>query len=316
MVEDAEAKASSDTDIQPTAPPEPVTAANAPEIVVTTQPAELLVTDGPADFVPLVDDLLVLDNSEDDVFMDVSGQQYYIVLSGRWYTAPSLNGPWSYQSADALPTAFGKIPTDSPQADSRVYVAGTPEAEEAVLDAQVPQTAAVERGEVDIDVAYDGDPDFERVDGTEDLYYAENTGATVLESDRVYYLLEDGVWYVSSSPHGPWVVSDHRPGELDTIEPSSPVYHTKYVYVYDSTPEVVYVGYTPGYVGSYVYGPTLVYGTGWYYRPWVSPYYYYPRYSTWGFNVAYSDWGGWSFGLSWSWGPGWNTSYYTGGYWH
>ena len=123
-------------------------------------------------------------------------------------------------------------------------------------------------------VEYDGEPEFEPVEGTDDLNYARNTGATVLETDRVYYLLEDGVWYVSSSPHGPWAVSDHRPGELETIEPSSPVYNTKYVHVYDSTPEVVYVGYTPGYIGSYVYGPTLVYGTGYYYHPWISPRYY------------------------------------------
>ena len=62
-------------------PVEPVTAANAPEIVVTTEPAELIVTEGPAAFVPLVDDLLVLQNSDNDVFMHVSSQNYYIVLS-------------------------------------------------------------------------------------------------------------------------------------------------------------------------------------------------------------------------------------------
>lgn len=315
MVEDAEAKAAVETAPEDSAEREPVTAANAPEIVVSTVPAELIVTDGPADFVPLVDDLLVLENSDDDVFLHVGEQKYYVVLAGRWYRSSSLEGPWDYQASDALPTAFAKIPDESAQADSRVYVAGTPEAEEAVLDAQVPQTAAVKRGEVEIDVEYDGDPDFDRVEGTNDLQYARNTGATVLESDRSYYLLEDGVWYVASSPHGPWVVSDHRPGEVDSIEPSSPVYNTKYVYVYDSTPEVVYVGYTPGYLGSYVYHNTIVYGTGWHYRPWVSPYYYYPRFSTWGFHVGYNDWGGWSYGLSWYW-PHYSLNYYYGGYWH
>ena len=292
-----------------------ISADNAPEIVVSTGNAELLVTDGPADFVPLVGDLLVLQNSDDDVFLDLQTQQYYIVLAGRWYTAPALNGPWAFQAADALPADFAKIPQESPQADSRVYVAGTEEAEEAVLDAHIPQTARIERGEVDIEVDYDGNPEFAHVEGTDDLAYARNTGATVIQSDRTYYLLEDGVWYVSSSAHGPWVVSDHRPGDLESVAPSSPVYNTKYVYVYDTTPEYVYVGYTPGYVNSYVYGPTVVYGTGWHYRPWVTPYYYYPRPATWGFHVGYSDWGGWSFGLSWYGGP-FSYSYYTGGYWH
>jgi len=295
-------------------PAEVVTASNAPEIVVSTEPAELIVTDGPAAFVPLVDDLLVLQNSDDDVFMDVKTQNFYIVLSGRWYRSGSLTGPWAYQASDKLPAAFANIPQDSEQADSRVYVAGTEEANEAVLDAQVPQTAAVQRGVVDIDVQYDGDPVYQAVDGT-DLVYIRNTGSTVLVSDGLYYLVQDGVWYVSSTPNGPWQVSDYRPAQVDRILPTSPVYNAKYVYVYDSTPEVVYVGYTPGYIGSYVYGPTIFYGTGWYYRPWVSPYYYYPRFSTWGFNVSYNPWYGWGFGLSWSWGP-FSVGYYPGGYWH
>ena len=282
--------------------------------MVSTEPAELIVTEGPAAFVPLVDDLLVLQNSDDDVFMHVSSQKFYIVLAGRWYQGDSLTGPWAYQASDSLPTAFADIPRDSNQADSRVYVAGTEEAKDAVLDAQIPQTAAVKRGEVDIEVKYDGEPAYQQVDGT-DLVYIQNTGSTVIVSGGLYYLVEEGVWYVSSSPNGPWQVSDHRPEQVDTILPTSPVYNTKYVHVYDSTPSVVYVGYTPGYTGSYVYRNTIFYGTGWNYRPWVSPYYYYPRFSTWGFNVSYNSWSGWNFGLSWGWGP-FSASYYSGGYWH
>ncbi|MBT8054049.1 MAG: hypothetical protein KJN69_09140 [Gammaproteobacteria bacterium] len=293
---------------------EPVTAANAPEIIVSTEPAELVVTEGPAAFVPLVDDLLVLQNSDDDVFMHVSSQEYFIVLAGRWYRAGSLNGPWAYQPADRLPAAFADIPRGSDQADSRVYVAGTDEAKDAVLDSYVPQTAAVNRGEVDVDVVYDGDPVYRPVDGT-DLVYIENTGSTVLLADGLYYLVEDGVWYVSASPNGPWQVATRRPTQIDTILPTSPVHNVKYVQIYDYTPNVVYVGYTPGYTGSYVYHNTIVYGSGWHYRPWVSPYYYYPRHSTWGFNVSYNPWSGWNFGLSWGWGP-FSFSYYTGGYWH
>jgi len=296
------------------APVEPITAANAPEIVVSVEPAELIVTEGPAAFVPLVDDLLVLQNSDDDVFMHVSSQDFYIVLAGRWYHASTLNGPWAYQPADDLPSAFANIPRDSDQADSRVYVAGTQEARDAVLDAQVPQTTAVARGEADIEVEYDGVPVYQPVDGT-DLVYIQNTGSTVLQSDGLYYLVEDGVWYVSASPNGPWQVSTQRPAQVDTILPTSPVYNVKYVDVYDSTPSVVYVGYTPGYYGSYVYHNTIFYGSGWYYRPWVSPHYYYPRYSTWGWNVSYNPWSGWNFGLSWGWGP-FSVSYYSGGYWH
>jgi len=293
---------------------EKVTADNAPEIVVSTVPAELVVTEGTADFKPLVGDLLVIDNSESDIFMDVAGQRYYIVLSGRWYRAPAMQGPWTYVESDELPAVFQEIPPESQQADSRVYVAGTDEAREAVMDAQIPQTAAVDRGRVDIEVTYDGEPKFSAINGT-DLQYALNTGSTVLKSGNRYYLVDDAVWYVGSTPKGPWDVADSRPETVEAIPPESPVYNVKYVYIYDSTPDVVYVGYTPGYVGSYVYRTTIVYGTGWYYRPWISPYHYYPYQATWGFHIGYNPWTGWGFGLSWGWGP-FRVGYYSGGYWH
>lgn len=293
---------------------EPITAQNAPEIVVTTEPAELIVSEGEPNFEPLVDDLLILTNSQSDVFMHVTEQNYYIVLSGRWFYAKSLNGPWAFRSSNELPAAFANIPAESRQADSRVYVAGTDEAREAVMDAQIPQTAAVQKGQVELEVTYDGDPEFASVDGTS-LSYAVNTASTVLKSGNNYYVVEDAVWYISSSASGPWSVAESRPENVEAIPPESPVYNVKYVYIYETTPEVVYVGYTPGYTGSYVYNTTIVYGTGWYYRPWISPYYYYPRVATWGFHINYNPWTGWGFGLSWGYGP-FRVGFYSGGYWH
>jgi len=112
------------------------------------------------------------------------------------------------------------------------------------------------------------------------------------------------------------------PDEIYTIPPSNPHYNVTYVKVYDSTPEVVYVGYTPGYTSSYVSHGCVVYGTGWYYRPYWYGSYFYPRPSTWGFHVRWNPWYGWSFGLSYSTGPfhfsfgygGWGGSW-GGGWW-
>ncbi len=58
-------------------------------------------------------------------------------------------------------------------------------------------------------------------------------------------------------------------------------------------------GYTPGYLNSYVYGPTVVYGTGFYYSPWYGAYYY-PRPWSWGFNFGYTPYFGWGFGWGYS----------------
>ena len=85
------------------------------------------------------------------------------------------------------------------------------------------------------------------------------------------------------------------------IPPSCPVYYVRYVQIYDVTPEVVYVGYTPGYTGCYVSGPTVIYGTGYHYRPWYGSVYY-PRPVTYGFSVHYNPWTGWSMGYHAGWG--------------
>jgi hypothetical protein len=292
----------------------PITAANAPAIVVAHTPTELIVSDGKADFTPITDDLLAMSNTDSQVFMDVKSQKYFLVISGRWYRSSAMDGKWHYVASDKLPATFAEIPKDSKYADVRSYVANTDEAKEAVMDAQIPQTAAVKRGAVDIKLTYDGKPQFKKIDGTT-LQFAVNCSETVIVEGKKYYLVKDAVWYVSDSATGPWVVSDHAPPGIDNVPPSSPVYNTKYVYVYDSTPEMVYVGYTPGYVGSYIYGPTIVYGTGWYYNPWIAPYYYYPRPATWGLSVSYNPWTGWGFGMSWSSGP-FRFGFYTGGGYH
>ncbi|MCK7555486.1 hypothetical protein MKQ70_10895 [Chitinophaga sedimenti] len=177
-------------------------------------------------------------------------------------------------------------------------VAGTTEAQEARMDAQLPQTAKVDRRTAQCDVHYDGTPQFSPIANT-NLQVAENANVTVLQtSDGRYFAVDNGIWFVSNTPTGPWEVANERPTDVERIPPQSPAYNTKYVYVYDYTPDYVYMGYTPGYLGSYISGPTVVYGTGWYYRPWYRRYYY-PRPVTWGFGFCYNPWTGWnmSFGM-------------------
>jgi hypothetical protein len=177
-------------------------------------------------------------------------------------------------------------------------VAGTEEAEEALLDAQIPETAAVKRSTAKLDVRYDGEPRFSPIEGT-DVRYAVNASTEVLEIRGRYYACDNAVWFVADSAIGPWSLADSVPKEeLDAIPPSAPVYNVKYVEIYDSTPDVVYVGYTPGYLGSYACGNVVVWGTGFYYQPWVGLTYW-PWPWTWGFGAQYDEWNGWSFGISW-----------------
>ncbi len=242
------------------------------DIIVSTSPAELIATDGRPNFTPIQGtDLSYASNSTNDIFQDQSGK-YYVLISGRWYTSTGLNGGWHYVAATALPGDFAKIPEGSPKDNVLASVAGTDAAREAIMDAQIPQTAKVDRNTASTSVNYDGDPQFAPLQGT-DMQYATNTGSPVIQENGVYYSVDNGVWFQSSSPNGPWTVATDRPAEVDAIPPTSPLYNVKYVYVYDVTPNYVYMGYTPGYLNNYIYGPTVVYGTGYYYNPWFNGFY-------------------------------------------
>ncbi|HET9795515.1 MAG TPA: carbohydrate-binding family V/XII [Thermoanaerobaculia bacterium] len=274
-----------------------------PKILVATEPTELIVSDGPPQWAPAVaGELETLANSDSDVFRTLPDGQYWVVLSGRWFRSESYSGPWTYVEAGRLPAGFRKIPGDSPRAEVLAFVPGTEPAREAVADANKPRTAAVRRSEARVAVTYDGEPRFEAVPGTR-VEYALNTPEQVLRIAGRYYVCDQGVWFTSAAPAGPWEIADSIPEEeIGTIPPESPVYNTRFVSVYDSTPEVVYEAYTPAYLGSYPYGGAVVFGTGWRYRPWWGAFYY-PRPWTWGFHAMYAPWAGWGFGFGWR--PAW-----------
>jgi hypothetical protein len=273
-----------------------------PNIIVSTVPAELIQSKGQPNFTPVQGTtLLYVSNSDNDIFMDENSQQYFVLISGRWYQTKDLNSDsWVYIAADRLPADFARIPPGSPKDNVLASVAGTDAAKDAVMDAEIPQTAKVDRNSATTQVTYDGRPKFTDIDGT-NLQYAVNTSSTVLRNggDGRFYVVDNGVWFVSDNASGPWVVSTVRPIDVDLIPPSYPVYNSKYVNIYDVNDDYVYMGYTPGYLNSFVYGPTVVYGTGFYYAPWYGAYYY-PRPWSWGFNFAYTPYFGWGFGWGYS----------------
>ena len=256
-----------------------------PHVFVSNKPAELIVIDGsPVEEEIVGTGLSWIINTESSVFRSKTNGEYYYLVSGRWFRAPSLKGPWSQVIGD-LPKSFADIPADHPAASVRVSVAGTPEAEEAVLLANIPQKAQVQRKDATVTVAYYGEPQFRRIEGA-DVFFAVNTPFDVFQIGSRYYVCHQGVWFEATEPEGPWVVADTVPDSVYTIPPTSSKYHVTHVYIYDSTPDSVIVGYTPGYTGVYVSNSVVVYGTGYYYAPYI---YYsgygYPVY--WGYPYSY-----------------------------
>ncbi|MFT4754036.1 MAG: hypothetical protein ACI9GM_001553 [Salibacteraceae bacterium] len=288
----------------------------APEVLVETKASELIIVDGEMDYKSIEGtSLLYVGNTESDVIMDVNSQNHFVLLAGRWYASTSLvDGEWKFVEPTDLPEEFKSIPDSSSMGDVLVSIPGTEQAQSAILEQSIPQTATIDRKEAKIEVTYDGEPKFKVVTGTE-IQYGINTDKSVLLISGKYYAVENAVWFISDTPIGPWVVSTERPEGVDDIPPESPVYNVKYVYIYDSTPEVVYVGYTPGYTHSYVYGGVVVYGSGYYYQPWYGTYYY-PRPVTYGYGVHYNPYSGWGFtvGVSYGW-VSWGYHPYHYGYW-
>jgi hypothetical protein len=282
-----------------------------PTIYTSLEPAELLQTEGDPQIAPIEGTQLVyVTNTENDIFVDTATQDHYVLFSGRWFRSKSMKGPWEFVAGNKLPADFARINPLHAKASVLVSIPGTPQAKEALIANDIPQTATITRNGTSLHVDYDDHPRFESIEGTT-LRYAINTPTPVIAvSSNSYYAVQNGVWFTAFTPAGPWVIAASVPSVIYTIPPSSPVHNVTYVKVYGSTPEAVYVGYTPGYYGTVVSSNNVVvYGTGWYYPPYVGTHWYGWPY-TYGYGVGFA-WGsssGWS--VAYGVGYGWSTYYY------
>ena len=295
-----------------------------PDIVVTTEATELLVTDGAPTWTVIPETgLEFADNTSGNLLRLASGSSYFVLLSGRWFEGPSLDGPWSFVPQGELADDFRQIPDDSPKENLKASIAGTPQAQEAVIANSVPQTSEIDRQGAEFKPMIDGEPKWKAIESTS-LAYVENSPTPILRvAPDQYYAVNNGVWFVAPAVTGPWIAAVEVPDVIYTIPASSPLHYVTYVRVYSSDEDTVVVGYTPGYYGTAVSGDVVVYGTGYYYDPWIGSYWYgYP--STWGYasSITYTPWGGWafSFGVGWAWGywGSWYAPYYPpywGAYW-
>ncbi|MFO1414446.1 MAG: hypothetical protein U1F10_11210 [Burkholderiales bacterium] len=255
------------------------TANDVPAVFVSTTPAAIIVTSGPPQFTPIPGtQLAYVSNTDAALFRDKGGRFYYLV-SGRWFAAASLDGPWTFATPD-LPPDFARIPANGPRGFVLVSVPGTPQAQEALLEAQLPQQGTLDRATAKLDVAYAGAPQFAPIPGTP-LSYAVNTSFQVVQAGEGYFACYQGAWFAAPAPTGPWTLAPTVPAVIYTIPPSSPLYPCTFVKVYAATPTTVTYAYTAGYTMSYVSAGVVVYGTGYYYPPYVYPapipiYYPYP----------------------------------------
>jgi hypothetical protein len=279
--------------------PPPAKPAPPPAILVSTKPAEIIVTAGPPQFAPVAGTgLQSVKNTNSTLFFEASSGRFFLLVSGRWFAAHGLDGPWNFASND-LPPDFALIPPQGPQANVLASVPGTSQAQLAALQAQVPRQATLKKDQAKLTVVYAGQPQFKPIPGTP-MTYAVNTSFQVIETGGKYYVCFQAAWFEGPSPNGPWVLAASVPQVIYTIPPASPLYNVTYVKIYGATPVAVTYGYTAGYTMGFVTAGVVVYGTGYHYPPVVIPgpvpvYYPYP-YSYAG-NVAYNtNTGAWAQG--------------------
>jgi hypothetical protein len=284
-------------DVRASLPGKPLAAAAVPKVFASSRPAELILLTGEPKYSPVAGTgLQWVSNTESDVFrVGTTGAVYYLV-AGRWFSAPDFTGPWTF-ATPSLPADFKKISLEHPRSRVLASVPGTDQAAEAVLLAQIPQTARVNRKEMKApDVAFQGNPEFTPIESTT-VERAVNTDKDVFKVGDAYYMCYQGVWFTGKAADGPWQVATSVPEQIYKIPVSSPAHHVTYVTIEeDDDDEWVVFAAAAGYTGMMVAFGCTMWGTGWYYPPYwgYGAYYpyYYPHFPTYGYSAWYNPWTG------------------------
>ena len=283
-------------DVLANLPGKPLQKSAVPKVFVSLLPAELILLTGEPNYLLVGGtQLLWVSNTESDVFrLGKTGAVYYLV-AGRWFSAPDFAGPWTFATT-SLPADFKKIPLEHGRSRVLASVPGTDQAAEAVLLAQIPQTARVNKKEAKApEVAFQGDPEFAAIDKTT-VQRAVNTDKDVFKVGELFYMCYQGVWFVGKSATGPWEVASSVPEQIYQIPVSSPAHHVTYVTVEESNDDWVVYAAAAGYTGMMVAWGCTVWGSGWYYPPYYGyggfyPYYY-GHFPTYGYSAFYNPYTG------------------------
>ena len=284
-------------DVKETLPGKSISASQAPKVFVSLVPAEMILLKGEPSYVAVqgAEQLLWVSNTESDVFrMGLKGD-VYVLISGRWFSAPDFTGPWTF-ATPKMPEDFKKIPLEHARSRVLASVPGTRQAAEAIMLAQIPQTARVAKTVTAPEVAYEGGtPQFQPIETTT-VQRAVNTDKDIFKVGDLYYMCFQGVWFMSREAAGPWTVTGEVPAAIYTIPVSSPSYPVTHVTVIESNDDAVTYATAAAFTGAMIAFGCVVWGTGYYYPPYIGygygyPYYrpYYPSY---GFGASYNPWSG------------------------
>src|SRR5262245_5907504 len=232
-----------------------------PEIVVADKPSELLLLAGDPlfTFIPGIR-LMSVANTESDLFFHPKSNLYYLLMSGRWFKAPEVEGPWI--ASDELPEEFAKVPRDHVRGHVVWCVPGTPEATEACALTTLEQRETLDKY-APAQVLFEPDgkgPVTAPLDG--DLKSVTNTEDDCFSAGKAWYVCHFGVWYKSEDGRSKWVMCAEVPEALRKLPETSPSWHIRFCRPLGIEGETASFAVSSGYYGTIASGGSPVYGTG------------------------------------------------------
>ena len=266
-------------------------AKDVPELTLADKPTELLLLAGDPlfTFIPGIR-LMSVANTESDLFFHPKTNLYYLLMSGRWFSSPEVEGPWA--AAGDLPEEFAKIPRDHVRGHVVWCVPGTPESAEACALASLEQSATLKKYEA-AQVLYEPDgkePQTAPLDG--DLKSVTNTEDDVIVAGKAWYVCHFGVWYKSEDGRSKWQMVADVPEALRKLPETSPSWHIRFCRPLGIEGDFASFAVSSGYYGTIALGASPVYGTGATKRGIVRNKNWYPCPRTWGENRWYDPMSG------------------------
>ncbi len=154
--------------------------------------------DGEAIWSPIRDnDLKTAINTNWDLFLHDPTKTFYLRNDKTFLKAADLDGPWT--PAGKLPKSFSTLPSDDNWKEVKAALPG-----QKISDKDVP-TVFLSRKPAEM-ILLKGEPVYQLVAGTTDLYWVQNTESDVFRVGKTgpVYFLVAGRWFSASSFTGPW----------------------------------------------------------------------------------------------------------------
>ena len=172
--------------VAPAVPTPNAAPAALPAVFVVTEPTVLIAINGEPILAEVAPGVQWVANSRALVLRTADPVAWWTLASGRWFSAPTLDGAWTRVAPAAVPAAFRALPGGRVFDHVKASVPQTPESVAAVAAAQEARTVQIVRAAAHCSLTWRGTPLWQGIDGTL-LRGSVNASQPVIECDRYYY---------------------------------------------------------------------------------------------------------------------------------